>query len=135
MATDTDSDPPVKSVRRKSERRRREQIVAVRVTADEYARILAAARLADTTAAAYLRAAGLKRPVAAKRVEGAVPPADLRKLLGEINKIGSNLNQLARLSNRGLPVLDADLGAALAELAELRAHLRQALGLPPGTAT
>jgi hypothetical protein len=131
MTTEADLDPPVKAPRRKSERRRRGQIVAVRFDADEYSRIQAAARLADATAAAYLRAAGLKRPVAAKRIEAPIAPADLRKLLGEINKIGSNLNQLARLSNRGLPVLDADLDAALIELAELRRHLRTLLGLPP----
>lgn len=121
--------------RRKSDKRKRAHLIAVRLTDDELARLATAASLADVSVATYLRASGLKRPLRNGRVVGDVAhaPADLRRLLGEVNKIGSNLNQIARAANiaanAGREANTSALDDALAELGEVRAELRRALGV------
>jgi hypothetical protein len=54
----------------------------------------------------------------------------LAKVLAELGKIGSNINQIAYHLNAGRPgdVMDGAIEAALNELVEWRAALMQALG-------
>ena len=123
--------------RKKSNQRRRQRLVAVRLSEQEMSRLAEAARLADVTVAEYLRASGLRHPVGGGRKIGDVAraPAELRRLLGEVNKVGSNLNQIARAANLaaklGQPTDTDGLAEALAELAQVRGRVRQALGLQP----
>ena len=88
---------------KKSDKRRRVRLVAVRLTEGEYARVSEAAALADVTIPDYLRSTGLRRPLSqGRKIGGTVAaPADLRRLLGEVNKIGSNLNQIALTVRQG----------------------------------
>jgi hypothetical protein len=84
-----------------SQRRRRQKGVRAAVTPDEYAAIEDRARKAGLSTAAYLRACALgdKGPRAQRR-----PPVELQqfgKAIAELNKIGSNVNQIAHGVNLG----------------------------------
>ncbi len=84
-----------------SQQRQRQQGVRARVTPDEYAAIEKRARAAGLSTAAYLRACALgdKGPRSQRR-----PPVELEqfgKAIAELNKIGSNVNQIAHAVNLG----------------------------------
>jgi hypothetical protein len=103
--------------------------VALRCTAQERSAIDEAARQAGLSIGAYLRALALGNagPRAVRR-----PPIErkeLARLLGQLGKIGSNVNQLARAFNRGgrAPAL-AELAALRQEIVQIRDALMQALG-------
>jgi hypothetical protein len=116
-----------------SEKRQRTASILVRLTAEERAAIEAAASRAGLTLASYARGQmlGGPQPRAARR-----PPVETRQLariLGELGKIGSNINQLARAGNIGL-LNAADRGELQAEtqaLRALRGYLMEALGRTP----
>ena len=107
----------------------RGKFVAVRCSAAEYAAINAAAAQAGHSIGAYLRMAALGSagPRAVRR-----PPVEkeaLARLLGEIGKLGSNVNQIARAVNTtgDLPARP-ELAAIGAEVRAMRAALMKALG-------
>ena len=107
----------------------RGKFIAVRCSAAEYAAISAAAAQAGHSIGAYLRTAalGTAGPRAVRR-----PPVEkeaLARLLGEIGKLGSNVNQLARVANTtgDQPVL-AELAAARSAIEDMRSALMKALG-------
>jgi hypothetical protein len=106
-------------------------VIQVRCTAEEFALIHARAERSGMYASGFLRtlAVGTPGPRAVKRT-----PADrkeLARVLGELGKCGSNLNQLARAFNRGRTPLDEDLALALRAFTAMRADVRRALGLKP----
>ncbi len=123
--------------RKKSNKRKRSRLVAVRLSEEELTHLVEVALLADVSVAEYLRASGLKRPLSTGRKLAGVThaPADLRRLLAEVNKVGSNLNQIARAANiaanAGEEADTTGLAEALAELEILRAQVRRALGVGP----
>src|SRR6266851_117935 len=100
-----------------SDKRRRGKIIASRCLDEEFAAIAAKADEAGLSKGAFLRAAGLgdAGPRAQRR-----PPADhvaLRQILGQLGRVGNNLNQIAR-------ALNAKQQLRLPELKEaLRAYL------------
>lgn len=107
----------------RDEAERRDAVLSVRCTAAERARIEASAAALDAHLADFLRSAILDRPAAPRRrrsaaSSGRLTPAELR----ELNRIGVNLNQIARALNYGTrdPVA--------AELADTLAQLRAILG-------
>ncbi|GMB83490.1 hypothetical protein NN6n1_42730 [Shinella zoogloeoides] len=70
-------------------------------------------------------ALGVRMPV---RSFDATHIALLARVLGELGRIGGNINQLARRANAGkLSGHDAELAKALIELDALRGHLRAIL--------
>ena len=84
-----------------SQQRQRQKGVRARVTPDEYAAIEDRARKAGLSTAAYLRACALgdQGPRSQRR-----PPVELQqfgKAIAELNKIGSNVNQIAHGVNLG----------------------------------
>lgn len=94
--------------------RRYTELVAVRFTPHELARLDALAAEAGRRRSTYLREAGLKARLRS-RIDGATFAA--------LGRIGNNLNQLARAANATHRV---ELSRLLAEtLAELRAALRE----------
>lgn len=110
-------------------KRQRTKQCLVRLTSDEYACVAEKADRAGLPTAAFLRAAALGEagPRAQRRV-----PADrqaLLRILGQLGKIGSNINQIAKRLNSGgpadLPLLQEALGAYL----EMRGAIYAALGL------
>lgn len=112
-----------------TDKRQREKQCLVRLSPEEFARVTDKADKAGMATAAFMRAAALgdAGPRAQRRA-----PADketLLRILGQLGKIGSNINQIARRLNSGeradLPVLEEALRAYL----ELRNAIFEALGL------
>lgn len=93
--------------------------VAFRLTAEELARVQAEAARAGVSVSEYCRAAALGQRV---RVRSA---PDLSAALVSLNRVGVNLNQIARTLNAGQPVpidlveVVAEVRAAVERLAEL----------------
>lgn len=114
--------------RRQSTKRQRTQQCLVRFTEAEYADVSAKADRAGLALAAYLRAAGIGHPgLRAQRR----PPADhqaLRRLLGELGRIGNNVNQIARALNSDKAVPPSEIRSALRVYVDVRAAIFAALG-------
>lgn len=91
--------PPLKR-RKKSDNRQRQQVLRCRVTETEAAEIAARAEALGVSMPALMRAAalGIEPPRSNKRIPG-VTLIELAHLRGHLGKIGSNLNQLARIAN------------------------------------
>ena len=112
-----------------TDKRQRGVVVSVRVTGDERDRLETLSSRSGLAVAAFMRAAALgeaglraqRRPSADHKV--------LRQLLGEIGRIGNNINQIARHinatgENPDLP----ELTQALAAYSQLRNAIFDALG-------
>lgn len=89
--------------------RRDERLPGPRVTTLEYGQVTAQAAVAGLGLAEYVRQCVLR-----KRIQSARPTANDRLLL-ELNRVGVNLNQIARALNSDRPE-HGDLGATLTEL-------------------
>lgn len=114
-----------------SEKRQRQYVVRLRMTAEEHAAVIEAADRAGLTVGSYVRAKALGgKPLRAVPSPG-IDRQLLAGTLGQIGKVASNLNQIARASNAGAAANAAELKTALDELTELRALLFQALGREP----
>ena len=90
-----------------SETRKRQQIVRVRCTADEAARLGAVARRQGKTISSCVRDTLLGGTQPAPKPRRRAPAADERELariLAQLGKWGSNLNQLAHAANMDEPV-------------------------------
>jgi len=117
--------------RRRSTRRQRDVMVSFRATAAERAALGAAAERAGLSVGAYLRAQVLPdTPGRAVRRPG-VAQTLLAHLLGQVGKVGSNLNQLAKRANSGAAVPEAALAAAVAAWRATARAILQALGKRP----
>jgi hypothetical protein len=107
----------------------KEKFIAVRVTAGDRERIAARAQESGLKIGGYLRALALGSagPRAVKRPR--VEREQLAHLLGEIGKLGSNVNQLAKWANteRAPASLD-ELARIRADIAAMREAVMTALG-------
>jgi hypothetical protein len=95
-----------------SEQRKRHRRLPTRWTDDEFAELTRRANSVGLSRNGYIR---LKTIGEAGPRSQSVPKAgtkDLAKLLAEVNKIGSNINQIARALNRGRP-LEKEFGETL----------------------
>ena len=117
-----------------SDKRRRSRQSLVRWTDEEFNAVAAKADKAGLAIAAFMRAAALgdAGPRAQRR-----PPADhkaLRQILGQLGRIGNNLNQIARAQNAGEMLRVPELKEALRAYNALRDAIFAALGkkLSPG---
>jgi hypothetical protein len=117
-----------------SDKRQRPYKLTARFDANELRRVRSNAERGGVPVAALIRQAvlGLAPPRAVRR-----PTIDhqaVARLLGELGKIGSNLNQIAKHMNAGREVTDgveASIDLALRDLMELRLVCLQALGREP----
>jgi hypothetical protein len=102
----------------RDEAERRDAVLSVRVTAAERARIEARAAGLDAHLADFLRSAVLDRPAPPRRRSAAAARGRLTAdELRELNRIGVNLNQIARALNVGTrDPISADLADTLTEL-------------------
>jgi hypothetical protein len=123
---------PAKAPRRYGKRKlpdARGKFVAVRCSATEHATLTAAAAQAGLSVGAYLRTLALGRPGLRAVRRPPVEKEALARLLGELGRIGSNVNQLARVANTTGDTPDApELAGIAGELATMRAALMKALG-------
>jgi hypothetical protein len=107
-------------------KKRRTEALRIRLSAEERDAVNAGAEAAGVGVCTFARvlvvnAVG-KTPTAAPRRRTAPSEAarDLAKVIGQIAKIGNNLNQLARAANSGFDLDPAIVTEATAELRRLR---------------
>ena len=79
---------------------KREHRVTIRLTDTEFSIIENAAEQAEMSISEYMRTQSMQGQVNA-RFEIVADVAEIKKLIGEFGKIGSNLNQIARYFNQG----------------------------------
>ena len=117
------------SPRSGSEKRQRTTIVTMRISPQEAATIRQLAQSRGETVSAMMRSALLHNRPRASRIEVQA----VARLLGQLGKIGSNINQIAYHLNAGRPGdrVEGRLGDALRDLSELRLVCLQALGKEP----
>lgn len=113
--------------RRGSETRKKTFAVTTRYDAQEYAELEEAASRAGLTRASYQRVQALAKPRTRSTRRAPVEKKLLGRLLGQIGKIGSNLNQIARAANMGFGV-HPDLPRLVGELRRLVPLVMCALG-------
>lgn len=113
-----------------SETRQRETFLHLRATLAEKAEIEARAERAGLSVSGYLRALAFGKdtpqPRAARR-----PPVEketLVRLLAELGKVGSNVNQIAHAMNAGKITDHPALAMLAVEVREIRRQLKNALG-------
>ena len=110
--------------RKRSEKRKRTELIQIRMTKEEKAAYLLRCKNAGLTSADYFRKSALK----AKPLQPTIDTGVLVKLLASWGKMGNNLNQMAKHFNSGNPT-DQALGKELVEKVEaIRLEIRQALG-------
>ena len=114
-----------------TEKRARSTHLTVRLSSDEKAAVEAAADRAGLTAGSYVRDTILGAPAPRQVRRPPVERRELARILGELGKIGGNLNQLARAVNSGTDVDTTEIDAALASLPEVKDAILKALGRSP----
>lgn len=116
------------------EKRQRNRRIDFRLTEAEYAEVRRKADRAGYTVGAYVRATVLGSPgPRAQRL----PPTNkhlLVKLLGQLGKIGSNINQIARAINSGKIPPIPKIEEAIQALLDMDKLVMRALGLSPDQA-
>ena len=103
---------------RLGEEHRRTRTLGVRLTVGEAEQVSKQARAAGLSMGAYVRRRALGQPVRAEE-ERQLGTAERR----ELNRIGSNLNQIARRLNSGAARAPAGTRAAVMRVGELVASL------------
>ena len=109
---------------------KREHRVTIRLTDTEFSIIENTAEQADMTISEYMRKQIMEGQVNTK-FEIVADVKEIKKLIGELGKIGSNLNQIARYLNEyGAPynALSGEVRAAIADLAALKYEVLKKVG-------
>ena len=116
-----------REARRGTETRKKTRAVTSRYDAQEYAELEEAASSAGVTRASYQRIQSLSEPKTRSTRRAPIERELLARLLGQLGKIGGNLNQIAHAANLGLG-LQGDIAASLAEIRAVVPVLLAALG-------
>lgn len=114
-----------------TEKRKRSAHLTIRLTPEEKAEIIAKAERAGLEPGSYARKTLLDEPPPRQVRRPPIERKELARLLGELGKVGSNLNQLARESNEGEPPYRREVLAVLASLLSVRDAVLVALGRKP----
>ncbi len=112
-----------------SESRQRSRMLTVRFTPEELTIIRHDAQAHGQSVGAMVRSSLLHIRLQPSRIDRLA----VARLLGQLGKIGSNINQIAYHLNTGRPgtSIEGSLEYALRDLAELRIACLQALGVEP----
>ena len=115
-----------------SNNRKLNRILAARFSDHEVQAIRRMAERHGQSVATLLRTTLLNIPAPARSVRRpTVEVQAVARLLGELGKIGSNINQIAKEVNIGRRLREDSLEMALRDLGELRLACLQALGKEP----
>ena len=114
-----------------SEQRQRTAHLMVRLTPAERGALDGAAERAGLSLAGYARATLLTAPPVRQARRPPVERAELVRLLAQLGKIGSNVNQIARVLNSGGDT-PPELVGVPEDIATIRAAIMAALGREPG---
>lgn len=109
--------------------RQKQHVMTFRLTAEERRELETAALAAGLTSGSYIRESLLKTARTGKRRRPLADATALPRLLGELNRIGGNINQITRRVNFGETPLAYEFRQALAGHVEIIAAIREALGL------
>jgi len=115
-----------------SEARQKALFIRARVSPEEKAAVLATAEKAGLTEGAFVRVQCLAEPKTRAAKRPTVETKTLARLLGELGKVGSNVNQIARVANSDKRIVAAEAEATLAEVRRLVAAILQAMGRKGG---
>lgn len=118
-----------------SDKRRRSHQSLIRWTDDEFTSITDKADKSGLAVAAFMRAAGLGSPGPRAQRRPPVDHKALRQYLGQVGRLGNNINQIARALNSGekanLPELKEVLRACIDVLNRINAALGKNHGPVP----
>ena len=114
-----------------SETRKRSRLLSVRMTEDEFAAVNAKAESIELTPASYARMALLDTPSPRAVRRPAVERANVARVLAQLGKIGSNLNQIAHHMNAGNTLANETLARALTDVSAMRDACLEAMGRKP----
>lgn len=123
----TDAPPKPK----KSDRRQRTETLFARVTPEEKSAFIARADRAGMATAAFMRALALGDAGPRARRRRPVEHQALVQTLAALNRVGNNLNQIARNSNLGIDIGVPELRDALQRYHAAVAAIYDALGMEP----
>ena len=131
MADDEQTPPrePSPGTRRKSDKRQRTETLFARVTPEEKSAFVARADRAGMASAAFMRALALGDAGPRARRRRPVEHQALVQALATLNRVGNNLNQIARNTNRGLDIDVPQLRDALHQYHQVIAAIYEALGM------
>lgn len=101
---------------------------SIRLSKDERAEIERRATAAGLTIGGYCKSIIFNSPPSRRSRRPPVDKIELARLLGEIGRLGNNLNQIARKLNAESLIEIPELESALKDLAILRASVVMALG-------
>ena len=128
MATQPSAETTPHEKRPRSQNRQRRMGLRVACTPEEYERITRKAQAAGMSTSSFLRAAGLGKKTPRSKPRAPVDLVMLGKATVEINRVGNNLNQIARALNRMELVPPAPLLQVLKEHAEALKLVLRAFG-------
>ena len=111
-----------------SESRQKQRRITFRLTADELGTLEKAAGAAHVTLGSYIRETVLTTPQTRSRRRAPADVALLAKLIAELNRVGGNINQIARAANYGEQPESALLRDVLATLLDTMKGVRAAMG-------
>jgi len=117
-----------KAGRKGSETRRRSSIIGFRASDDERAEIEANAARVGFTVGSYIRNLAILNPRTRAVRRAGADAALLSQTLGQLGKIGSNINQIAKKANSDGVYAPPELEHVLAELRAAAKAILQALG-------
>ena len=121
--------PPARRYGKRKLADARNKVTHERWNEAEYETLATAAERAGLPVGAYIRRLVLGAPGPRARRRPRADQEALARLLGELGRIGSNVNQLARVANtNGSTPAEQRLAAILAELATVRDEVMKALG-------
>jgi hypothetical protein len=114
-----------------TEKRIRNSTLPVRLSTEERGHVEAAAERAGLAASSYARQVLLGAPAPRQVRRPPVERKELARILGELGKVGSNLNQLTKGVNSGIVPYGNEIEAALGGLQDVRTAILKALGRAP----
>ncbi len=101
---------------------------SVRLSDDERRELVRRAEAAGLSIGGYWKSAVFNLPPPRKSRRPRTDTVELAKLLGSLGRVGSNINQLARILNTNGSVEIPELEKALKDLADMRAAVMHVLG-------
>lgn len=116
---------------KKSDRRQRTETLFARVTPEEKSAVIARADRAGMATAAFMRALALGDAGPRARRRRPVEHQALVQTLAALNRVGNNLNQIARNTNLGIDIGVPELRDALQRYHAAVAAIYDALGMEP----
>lgn len=113
-------------IKKRSETRQKGRVVPFRVTVEEYAELTRLAERSGLTIGSFVRSRSLEQPTTRARRKPAIEQVAVSQLIGELGRVGNNLNQLAKKANAG-NFAAQEILAALAVIHEIGKTAKQTM--------